>query len=129
MNMKPQSLVIREVGPRDGLQNEATQLRPGMRAELINRLLNAGIRRVEAVSFVHPQLVPSMSEAEEVMRLVRQIPGRVISGLVLNQRGFDRAIAASVDHINYSFAVTDSFAQRNQNATTEQAIKLARQLI
>ncbi|WP_226636911.1 hydroxymethylglutaryl-CoA lyase [Brevundimonas poindexterae] len=105
---------IVEVGPRDGLQNEKTVLEPAVRAELTRRLEAAGARRIEAVSFVHPKYVPQMAGAEEVMAALPPEPGRSRIGLVLNGRGYDRAIATAVDEVNVSVAATDGFGLKNQ---------------
>jgi isopropylmalate/homocitrate/citramalate synthase len=117
------SLVVCDVGPRDGLQNESTVLAPAVRAELCDRLLAAGMPRVEAVSFVNPTLVPQMAGAEEVMAAIRRRPGTVLAGLVLNERGLERALAAGVDEVHYAFPVTDAFAMRNQNTTVEGGVE------
>ncbi len=105
---------IVEVGPRDGLQNEKTVLEPAVRAELTRRLEAAGARRIEAVSFVHPKSVPQMAGAEEVMTALPPQPGRSRIGLVLNGRGYDRAIATAVDEVNVSVSATDGFGLKNQ---------------
>lgn len=105
---------IVEVGPRDGLQNEAAVLEPAVRAELTRRLEAAGARRIEAVSFVHPKYVPQMAGAEEVMAALPPEPGRSRIGLVLNGRGYDRAITTAVDEVNISVAATDGFGLKNQ---------------
>lgn len=106
---------IVEVGPRDGLQNEKAVLDPAIRAELTRRLEAAGARRIEAVSFVHPKYVPQMAGAEEVMTDLGPTPsGHSRIGLVLNAKGYDRAIATSVDEVNVSVAATDGFGQKNQ---------------
>ncbi|MBU2167228.1 MAG: hydroxymethylglutaryl-CoA lyase [Alphaproteobacteria bacterium] len=105
---------IVEVGPRDGLQNEKTVLEPAVRAELARRLEAAGARRIEAVSFVHPKYVPQMAGAEEVMAALPPEPGRSRIGLVLNGRGYDRAITTAVDEVNISVAATDGFGLKNQ---------------
>jgi hydroxymethylglutaryl-CoA lyase/(R)-citramalyl-CoA lyase len=116
-------LTICDVGPRDGLQNEATTLAPAVRAELCDRLAAAGVPRVEAVSFVNPKLVPQMAGAEEVMAAIDRRPGTVYAGLVLNDRGYERALAAGVDEVHYAFPVTDEFAARNQNTTVAAAVE------
>src|SRR5579871_5753949 len=108
---------IVDVGPRDGLQNEAAILTAAVRAELCARLLAAGLPRVEAASFVNPRLVPQMAGAEEVVAAMPRRPGALIAGLVLNERGYERALAAGVDEIHYAFAVTETFCRRNQNAS------------
>lgn len=105
---------IVEVGPRDGLQNEARALEPPVRAELVRRLEAAGARRIEAVSFVHPKYVPQMAGAEEVMAALPAENGRSRIGLVLNARGYDRAITTTVDEVNVSVAATDGFGLKNQ---------------
>jgi isopropylmalate/homocitrate/citramalate synthase len=122
------AITICEVGPRDGLQNEPERLEPAQRADLCDRLAAAGLPRIEAVSFVHPKLVPQMTGAEEVMLALHRRPGTTYAGLVLNERGFDRALAAGVDEVHYAFPVTESFARRNQNSSVEEGIQLAGRL-
>ena len=123
------SLTLCDVGPRDGLQNESVTLPPIDRAELCDRLLASGLRAVEAASFVNPRLVPQMVGAEEVVAAVRRREGAVLSGLALNERGFDRALAARVDEIHYAFPVTETFARRNQNTTVTDGIATAVRLV
>lgn len=118
-------ITITDVGPRDGLQNEATTLEPAARAALCDLLAAAGVPRVEAASFVNPRLVPQMAGAEQVFALIERRPGTVYAGLVLNERGYERARDASVDEIHYAFPVTDTFCRRNQNATVEDSVALA----
>ena len=122
-------VTIVEVGPRDGLQNEARTLPPDVRAELCDRLAAAGVRRMEAVSFVNPKLVPQMAGAEEVMARVHRGPGTLYAGLVLNERGYERAREAGVDEVRYAFPVTDTFARRNQNTSVQEAVALAGRLV
>lgn len=107
-------ITIVEVGPRDGLQNEAAILDPATRAELTRRLEAAGARRIEAVSFVHPKYVPQMAGAEEVMSALPREPGQSRIGLVLNARGYDRALTTAVDEVNVSISATDGFGLKNQ---------------
>ena len=116
-------VTICDVGPRDGLQNEATSLSPAVRAELCDRLAAAGVPRVEAVSFVNPKRVPQMAGAEDVMAAIERRPGTVYAGLVLNDRGYERALAAGVDEVHYAFPVTDEFCARNQNTTVAAAVE------
>jgi hydroxymethylglutaryl-CoA lyase/(R)-citramalyl-CoA lyase len=119
---------IVDVGPRDGLQNEEKTLSPRVRAELCDRLAAAGVPRVEAASFVNPKRVPQMAGAEEVMVAIDRRPGTSYAGLVLNERGYERAIEAGVDEVRYAFPVTETFARRNQNTTVADATKLAGRL-
>lgn len=123
------SLTLCDVGPRDGLQNESVMFTPADRAALCERLLAAGVRAVEAASFVNPKLVPQMAGAEEVIAGVRRVSGAVLSGLALNERGFDRALKAGVDEVHYAFPVTETFAQRNQNTTVAGGIATSRALV
>ena len=113
---------IVEVGPRDGLQNEDVLLATDRKVELIGRLVAAGIRRVEAVSFVHPRLVPQMADAEAVMASLPDAEGVSYIGLALNERGVDRALGAGVDEVNFVVVATDTLSRRNQGSTTAESI-------
>ena len=123
------ALIVCDVGPRDGLQNEDKILDPTVRAELCDRLTVAGLRRIEAASFVNPKLVPQMAGAEEVMAALHREPGTSYAGLVLNEKGYERALAAGVDEIHYAFSAGDEFGRRNQNATTVEGLKTALALV
>lgn len=123
------TLIVCDVGPRDGLQNEAKILEPSVRAELCDRLAAAGVKRIEAASFVNPKLVPQMYAAEEVMAALHRKPGVTYAGLVLNEKGYDRALEAGVDEIHYAFAATDEFGRRNQNATVQEGLQTALALV
>jgi (R)-citramalyl-CoA lyase len=123
------SFLVCDVGPRDGLQNEARTLEPSVRAELCDRLAAAGVKRLEAASFVNPKLVPQMAGAEQVMAALHRLPGTVYAGLVLNDQGYERASAAGVDEVHYALSATDTFGLRNQNATTAQGIDTALSLV
>lgn len=122
--MSPRPIQIVEVGPRDGLQNEKTVLDPATRAELVLRLEAAGARRIEAVSFVHPKLVPQMAGAEDVMAALPPTPGRSRIGLVLNGKGYDRALGTGVDEVNVSLSVTDGFGLKNQGLAVRDQVAM-----
>jgi hydroxymethylglutaryl-CoA lyase/(R)-citramalyl-CoA lyase len=113
-------VVICDVGPRDGLQNEPDVLPAATRAELVTRLAAAGVPRVEAVSFVRGDRVPQMADAEDVVAGVDR-GGAELSGLVLNERGYERFAATALDRVNCTLAATESFNQRNGNATLDEA--------
>ncbi len=104
-------------------------LEPGLRAQLCDKLAAAGLKRIEAASFVNPKLVPQMAGAEDVMTALHRRPGTSYAGLVLNEKGYDRAIEAGVDEVHYAFAATDEFGRRNQNATIEEGLKTALSLV
>jgi hydroxymethylglutaryl-CoA lyase len=110
-----------DVGPRDGLQSEGTHLPTEVKVELINRLVAAGVRRIEVTSFVSPQRVPQMADAEAVMQALPRGRASYI-GLVLNRRGFDRARAAGCDEIGMAVVASDTFNRRNQGVGTEESI-------
>jgi hydroxymethylglutaryl-CoA lyase/(R)-citramalyl-CoA lyase len=122
-------VTVCDVSPRDGLQNEAQTLAPDVRAELVNRLARAGVPRIEAVSFVNPARVPQMAGAEEVVRAIEREDGVVYAGLALNERGYDRLLATGLDEVHYAFAVSETFNQRNQNATVEDSLQAAERIV
>jgi hydroxymethylglutaryl-CoA lyase len=124
-----QQVTVVEVSPRDGLQNESVILSTDAKVELITRLVEAGARRIEAVSFAHPRLVPTMADAEAVMERVPRTPDVSYAGLVLNRRGLVRAAATGVDEINVVVCVSETFSQRNQNTSTEEAMRMAEEVI
>jgi hydroxymethylglutaryl-CoA lyase len=114
---------IVEVGPRDGLQNEKVQFSTENKVALIERLIAAGARRIEAVSFVNPKRVPQMADAEAVMAAVPRRADVKYIGLVMNARGFERALACGVDQVNCVVVASDTFNRRNQGVGTDDSIK------
>jgi hydroxymethylglutaryl-CoA lyase/(R)-citramalyl-CoA lyase len=123
------SVVICDVGPRDGLQNEEKHLDPETRAELVNRLAAAGVPRIEAVSFVNPARVPQMAGAEDVVAGIDRQDGVVYAGLVLNEKGYERLAKTGLDEAHFAFAATETFNRRNQNASPEESVDAARAII
>lgn len=119
------SVTICEVGPRDGLQNEQTTLDPETRAEFVNRLASAGLPRIEAVSFVNPVRVPQMTGAEQVVAAIDRTPETVYAGLVLNERGYARLAATGLEEAHFAFAATETFNQRNSNASVQESLASA----
>jgi len=118
-------VAICDVGPRDGLQNEPESLAPAVRAELIGKLAAAGLPRVEAVSFVRDDRVPQMAGAEEVVAALDRSGPTELSGLVLNERGWERFQAAGLDRVNVTFAATESFNRANGNVALADAVSTA----
>jgi hydroxymethylglutaryl-CoA lyase len=114
--------MVCDVGPRDGLQNEPDVLSPETRAELIRRLAGARLPRVEAVSFVRPDRVPQMAGAEKVAELVAELGETELSGLVLNERGWERFRETRLARVNVTVAATDSFSERNAGMPREEAL-------
>src|SRR5262245_20713428 len=103
------SVLVCDVGPRDGLQNESTVLAPAVRAELVNRLAAAGLRRIEAGRLVREDAVPAMGRAEEVVAGIDPREGSETAGLVLNERGWTRCAATPLDRVNVTLAATATF--------------------
>lgn len=118
----PRQIEIVEVGPRDGLQNEPGVMQTSDKVQLIEKLLDAGVRRIEATSFVHPKKVPQMADAEQVMGALKRRPGVTYIGLVLNRKGFDRAQAAGCNEAGMALAASNTFNQRNQGTSTEESV-------
>jgi hydroxymethylglutaryl-CoA lyase/(R)-citramalyl-CoA lyase len=118
-------LTLYDVGPRDGLQNEPEILEIEARAELVQRLADAGLPGIEVASFVDPRRVPQMAGAEDVVAAVGPRPGLIRAGLTLNERGYDRLSAAELDEVRFAFGVTESFNRRNQGAGVEDSIGTA----
>lgn len=111
---------IIDVGPRDGLQSQPRLVDTETKLEFIDRLVDAGIRRLEVASFVNPKRVPQMADAAEVVaRLPRRAGVRYI-GLVLNEKGLERALDSGVEQINCAAVTTDTFCQRNQGRSVDE---------
>lgn len=117
---------IVEVGPRDGLQNEKALLSVDQKLELIRRLEDAGARRIETVSFVNEKRVPQMAGAEQISAALAHVDGRSRIGLVLNERGWDRCVAANCDEANVVVCASDGFGIRNQGASTDEQLAALR---
>lgn len=125
----PARVTIVEVGPRDGLQNEPEVLEVERRVELVRRLAETGVPAIEVASFVDPRRVPQMAHAEEVVAAAGVLDGVVRAGLALNERGYDRLVAAGLDEVRFSFGVTESFNNRNQGSSVEEALGVARRIV
>lgn len=127
MELPPTAEIV-EVSPRDGLQDEPP-LPLAERAELLRRLVRAGLRRIEFASFVHPRWVPSLADADELARLRPEAPGVVWSALVPNRRGLERAEAAGVDEVAIVVSASDAHNRANLNRSTEESLAAVRELV
>jgi isopropylmalate/homocitrate/citramalate synthase len=123
--MGPMDVTIVEVSPRDGLQNEPVVLSTEAKVELIGRLVEAGARRVEAVSFAHPRLVPAMADAEAVMERVPRADGGRLRRAGAQPARPRPGPGAGVDEVNMVVCVSETFNRRNQNASTEESMQAA----
>jgi len=116
------SIEIVEVGPRDGLQSEPGVVPTAAKVEFIERLIDSGLKRVEVTSFVNPKKVPQMADAEQVLAGLRRREGVSYIGLVLNRKGYDRAVAAGCNEIGMAVVASDTFNRRNQGVGTDESV-------
>ena len=121
MSDLPERLSLREVGPRDGLQNEAPVPTAG-KVALIDALSRTGVGRIEAVSFVHPRAIPSMADAAEVWAAVQRNPDVRYSALVPNLKGAERALEAGFTEIEVVVSASDTHNRKNVNRSTEESL-------
>ena len=108
---------IVDVGPRDGIQSQPTLLDTDTKLAFIERLIDAGVRRIEAASFVNPKRVPQMADVDELVRRLPRRDGVRFIGLVLNRRGFERAAHSGIDQVNCTTVASETFCQRNQGTS------------
>jgi len=120
--MQASSISICEVGPRDGLQNQQRHYSAEERARLIGDLARAGLRHIEAVSFANPKLVPQMAEPERVLDLLEVGENVRLAGLAMNLRGVNQALATRLHEVRYVVVASETFSQRNQNASVADTI-------
>lgn len=121
MTQYPSRVVIEEQGLRDGLQSEKTIVPTAKKLELIDALVDAGVRRVQVTSFVNPGLIPQMADAEELCAGLKERAGVIFSSLVLNARGLERAAAAGLKHVSASISVSDTHSRTNANVSLVEA--------
>ena len=125
--MRPVELV--EVGPRDGLQNEAAIVSTADKVALIRRTIGYGVRRIEVASFVNPLRVPQMADADDVVAMLGDTPGVTRIGLALNLRGAERALASGIDQVGAVAVASDSFGIRNQGQDSAQSVAVATAIV
>ena len=129
MHELPRHVTLCEVGPRDGFQFEAMPIPTDRKVETITALVEAGLRRIQVTSFVHPKWVPQMADAEEVIRRLPRRDGVVYSGLVLNTKGMERAQAAGLAYVDLSIATNETHARDNVNMTVDEGIAQAEAML
>lgn len=120
---------IVEVSPRDGLQNESAPVSTEDKLHLINRAVDAGIKRLEIASFVNPKRVPQMADAEEIVSRAPRSRDVTYIGLVMNQRGAERALDTEIDQLGTITLCSDTFAQKNQGQTARETLQVASDII
>lgn len=119
------TIEILDVTARDGLQNEARMFSTAEKLDLIGRALSAGAKRIEVASFAHPKYVPQMADAEAVIAGLPRDTDATFIGLVMNERGVDRALKTDVHELGLVAAASDTFATKNQNQTRDESVEMA----
>ena len=125
----PDKVTLIEVGPRDGFQFEKQMIPTEMKVEIINDLVEAGLKHIQVASFVNPARVPQMADAEEVVSRLPESPGVIFSGLVLNPKGLQRALRAGLKHVEISISASDTHSRKNTNASLPEARQRIAQMI
>jgi hydroxymethylglutaryl-CoA lyase len=121
--MLPSQVTLVDVGPRDGLQNEKTQVATEHKAQLVAMLQAAGLREIEVTSFVSPKWVPQMGDNTAVMDAIERLPGVRYSVLTPNMKGFEAALPTRPDEIVVFASATEAFSQKNINCSIEESIE------
>ena len=128
--LKNHTVEMVEVGPRDGLQNEATVISTADKLELIRRAIDYGVRRIEVTSFVNPKKVPQLADAEELVAMLPERDDVTYIGLVLNRRGAERALATGrIDELGAVCVTSDSFGIRNQGQSSDESLAAATEIV
>jgi len=120
--MSTRAITLVEVGPRDGLQSEPEVLATDTKVQFIQKAIDAGITRLEVASFVHPKLVPQMADAEALIEKLPQVDGVSYIGLVMNERGLDRALATNVHEIGMVVVASDTYNRKNQGCSSNESV-------
>ena len=123
------SATIVEVGPRDGFQMETTFIPTDLKVDVINRIGRAGVRKIEATSFVNPKVIPQMSDSDEVMRRIERLPGVEYAALIPNARGARRAVEAGAGSLRLVVCCTETYNQRNVGMSVRQSVEQAREIL
>ena len=125
----PLEATIVDVGPRDGLQTQEKFVPTELKVELIRRLAEAGVRRIQVTSFVHPKLVPQMADAEDVCTQLPAIEGTQYNGLVLNMRGLERAYKAGLKHVDMGVPASETLSQKNANSSIDEGMQRMEEMV
>lgn len=125
----PNTVTIVEVGPRDGFQMETLFIPTDLKVDVINRIARAGVRKIEATSFVNPRVIPQMADSDEVMRRIERHPGVEYAALIPNARGARRAVDAGADSLRLVVCCTETYNQRNVGMSLRQSVEQAREIL
>ena len=122
MNEK-KNIIIKEVGPRDGFQMEKQFVPTDKKIEVINRLSTSGLKKIQFTAFMHPKAIPNMADAEILCEKINKVPGVVYQALIANQKGYERAVAAGVEEVEFTLSATESHNMSNVNTSTAESLK------
>lgn len=125
---EPAAIVVKEVGPRDGLQNEHVTIATEDKISWINQLSRSGVTHIEITSFVNPQWIPALADAVEVATGIERVPGVTYSALVPNARGLERALAANVDEVAIFLSASETHNRKNINKTIEDTLPVLKEV-
>ena len=124
-----EKVILEDETLRDGLQLEEKVLGLEEKVNIFNLLVDAGVKRIQVGSFVHPKIVPQMADTEELIRLTLKTPGVLITGLILNDKGLERALKCGLNHVSMSVSVSDTHSRKNANLSAEKALTSMTNLI
>ncbi|MFK2825082.1 hydroxymethylglutaryl-CoA lyase [Bacillus sp. B190/17] len=125
----PKKVTLKEVGPRDGLQNEPQQVSTEHKAAWIDRLSKSGLSYIEVTSFVHPKWIPQLADAAEVLSSITRQPGITYAALVPNRQGLERALQANIDEISVFMSASDSHNKNNINKTITETLPVLKEVV
>ncbi|SIS45633.1 hydroxymethylglutaryl-CoA lyase [Salimicrobium flavidum] len=125
----PKQVTIREVGPRDGLQNQSEEVATADKVEWINRLSETGLRYIEISSFVHPKWIPQLKDAREVAGAIRRDPGVTYAALVPNRKGLGAAIEKNVDEVSVFMSASETHNQKNINKSITETYPVLEEVV
>ncbi|MFC4181899.1 hydroxymethylglutaryl-CoA lyase [Saccharococcus thermophilus] len=129
MGKWPTHVTIKEVGPRDGLQNEKTQIATEDKIAWINKLSKTGLTYIEITSFVHPKWIPQLSDALEVATRIERVPGVTYAALVPNQKGLEKALTAQVDEVAVFMSASETHNRKNINKSIEETFPVLEEVV
>jgi hydroxymethylglutaryl-CoA lyase len=129
MNKWPKQVTIKEVGPRDGLQNEKTAISTQDKIAWINQLSKTGLTYIEITSFVHPKWIPQLADAFEVATRIERAPGVTYAALVPNQKGLEKALAAQVDEVAVFMSASETHNRKNINKSIEETFPVLEEVV
>ncbi len=125
----PKHVVMKEVGPRDGLQNEKTHITTADKIQLVNLLSQTGLNYIEVTSFVHPKWIPQLADAVEVLQAIKRNKDITYAALVPNMRGLERALQAGVDEVSIFMSASESHNQSNINKTIDETFPILEEVV